>query len=250
MSARRVIRGFSLVELMVAMVLGLLLTAAAVCLFSTNQRTFQLQQTMGQLQEQGQLAMRFINQDVRKIGLVREDVGALVLPGIITTGASPAPSSNNDENGNDRLTFSFHGAVDCEGESLMPLQNTVVVNTYWVDDDGQLNCEGNLSVGSNGVTLLRGVRSFQVLYGIDTEHDGIASVSQYITADELDLDQDPVLAIKLGVLMEADLPSMSNAEQEQTFYILDSEVVVDEGRTMRRQFHSTVAIRNYSWEEI
>ena len=29
MSARRVIRGFSLVELMVAMVLGLLLTAAA-----------------------------------------------------------------------------------------------------------------------------------------------------------------------------------------------------------------------------
>ena len=94
------------------------------------------------------------------------------------------------------------------------------------------------------------MRSFQVLYGIDTEHDGIASVSQYITADELDLDQDPVLAIKLGVLMEADLPSMSNAEQEQTFYILDSEVVVDEGRTMRRQFHSTVAIRNYSWEEI
>jgi len=248
MTTRRPMRGFSLVELMVAMVLGLLLTAAAVSLFSTNQRTFQLQQTMGQLQEQGQLAMRFINQDVRKIGLVKESVSATVLPGVITTGASPAPSSNSDGSGNDRLTFSYHGAVDCEGDSLLPLQETIVINTYWVDDENQLNCAGNLNAGNSGVTLLRGVRSFQVLYGIDTERDGKAFVSQYVTADDLDLE--PVLAVKIGVLMEADLPSMSNAEQEQTFYILDSEVDVDEGRTMRRQFQSTVAVRNYSWEKI
>ena len=250
MSSRRYTRGFSLVELMVAMVLGLLLTAAAVSLFSTNQRTFQLQQTMGQLQEQGQLAMRFINQDVRRLGLVKDDVAAMVTtpPGVITSGSLPPASSNNDSNGNDRLTFSYHGAVDCEGDSLTPLQDTVVVNTYWVDDDAQLNCAGNLDAGSNGVILLRGVRSFQVLYGVDTEKNGMPGVTQYVTADDLGVV--PVVAIKLGVLMEADLASMSNAEQEQTFYILDSEVTVDEGRTMRRQFQSIVAVRNYSWEDI
>lgn len=248
MNTHRYARGFSLVELMVAMVLGLLITAAAVSLFSTNQRTFQLQQAMGQLQEQGQLAMRFINQDVRKTGLTKDSVVATVLPGVVTTGASPLPSSNNDGNGNDRLTLSYHGAVDCEGDSLTPVQDTVVVNSYWVDDDSQLNCEGSLDSGSNGVILLRGVRSFQVLYGIDGDRDGVAFASQYVTAD--DLSGEPILAIKLGVLMEADLPSMSSAEQEQKFYILDSEVTVDEGRTMRRQFQSTVAVRNYSWEEI
>ena len=96
MSSRRYTRGFSLVELMVAMVLGLLLTAAAVSLFSTNQRTFQLQQTMGQLQEQGQLAMRFINQDVRRLGLVKDDVAAIATtpPGGITSGSLPPAASH------------------------------------------------------------------------------------------------------------------------------------------------------------
>lgn len=248
MSPRKHTQGFSLVELMVAMVLGLLLTAAAVSLFSTNQRTFQLQQTMGQLQEQGQLAMRFINQDVRRTGLTKDSVTALVLPGVVTTGASPLPSSDGGNNGNDRLTLSYHGGVDCEGDSLTPVQDTMVINSYWVDDDNQLNCEGSLDTGTNGVVLLRGVRSFQVLYGVDSDFDGVAFASQYVTADELS--DDPVLAIKIGVLMEADLPSMSSAEQEQRFYILDREVTVDEGRTMRRQFQSTIAVRNYAWDEV
>ena len=42
-------RGFSLVELMVALLLGTLITAAAVQMFITNQRSFRLQQTMSEV---------------------------------------------------------------------------------------------------------------------------------------------------------------------------------------------------------
>ena len=48
-------KGFSLVELMVAMLLGLLITGAALQLFLANQQSFALQQTLSRVQENGQL---------------------------------------------------------------------------------------------------------------------------------------------------------------------------------------------------
>ena len=77
MRMRRYQSGFSLVELMVAMALGLLITGAALSLFSTNQRMFQLQQGESELQEQGYLAMRFIVEDVRMAGF--HDISVLSL---------------------------------------------------------------------------------------------------------------------------------------------------------------------------
>ena len=53
-------KGFSLVELMVAMLLGLLITGAALQLFLANQQSFALQQTLSRVQENGQLFVRFL----------------------------------------------------------------------------------------------------------------------------------------------------------------------------------------------
>ena len=66
--------GFSLVELMVALVLGLIVSAAAIQLFTTNQKTFVLQQTASQLQQDSQQIMRFLVRDLRKTGLVWDSV--------------------------------------------------------------------------------------------------------------------------------------------------------------------------------
>lgn len=62
--------GVSLVELMVAMALGLLISAAAIALFATSRRTFELQQTGSRLQQRGQLVMRFITSDVDRKSVV------------------------------------------------------------------------------------------------------------------------------------------------------------------------------------
>ena len=53
-------QGFSLVELMVSMVLGLLITGAALQLLLANQQSFALQQTLSRVQEHGQLFVRFL----------------------------------------------------------------------------------------------------------------------------------------------------------------------------------------------
>ncbi|MBF1801053.1 PilW family protein [Alloalcanivorax profundimaris] len=247
MKAPHRMAGFSLVELMVAMVLGLLITAAAVSLFSTNQRTFALQQAMSESQEQGQLALRFIGQDLQLTGYVSDQVSTLNYPGVNLETFLGMPASADSANGtNDRLTISHHGRADCTGTTLTPAVVTEVANTYWVDDDGNLKCRGNLS--TDDVILLKDVRSFQVLYGIDQTVDAVAFASRYVKPD--DVGGRPVVAVKMALLLEKPLPSMEGAEEEQTFYLLDHQETVNEGRSLRRQFQSTVAIRNYRWGEV
>lgn len=62
--------GFSLIELMTAMVIGILLLTAAVGMFITNNRIYREQNEMGQLQENARFAMSLIVKDIRSVAFV------------------------------------------------------------------------------------------------------------------------------------------------------------------------------------
>lgn len=64
---RRMI-GFSLVELMVAMALGLIVLAAVAQIFATSRGTYHLEEGMARVQESGRFAMEFLAQDIRMAG--------------------------------------------------------------------------------------------------------------------------------------------------------------------------------------
>ena len=58
-------RGFTMIELMIAMVLGLAISAAAIQLFITGQMTFNLQQGMADVQDSGVFGMEFMARSIR-----------------------------------------------------------------------------------------------------------------------------------------------------------------------------------------
>jgi type IV pilus assembly protein PilW len=58
-------QGITLVELMVAMVIGLLLTAGILQLFVSNKQTYRVTENMSRLQESGRFAMHFLKSDIR-----------------------------------------------------------------------------------------------------------------------------------------------------------------------------------------
>lgn len=58
-------KGLSLVELMVALTLGLILTAGLVQIFSGNQRTFVVGEASNRVQETGRMATEFLNRAIR-----------------------------------------------------------------------------------------------------------------------------------------------------------------------------------------
>lgn len=62
------IRGFSLVELMVAMTIGLIILAAVSTLFVSSKQTYTTQDRLARLQENARFAMQFIIKDLRLTG--------------------------------------------------------------------------------------------------------------------------------------------------------------------------------------
>lgn len=61
-------RGFTLVELMVAMVIALIITIGVVQIFTSNRATYQLDEGLARAQENGRFAIEFLAQDIRHAG--------------------------------------------------------------------------------------------------------------------------------------------------------------------------------------
>lgn len=61
-------QGFSLVELMISLVLGLLLSAGVVTVFLSSKKTYQTQDAVSQIQENARFAEEFIARDTRMAG--------------------------------------------------------------------------------------------------------------------------------------------------------------------------------------
>lgn len=247
--------GFSLVELMVTLLLGSLISIAAVQLFATNQRTFLLQQGLTDVQEQGRFALEYIARDMRRMG--HRITGLPDTPGIVL--AAGANYLASDEGGdaaiaNDRLTFSFHGDIgvlDCEGDAVAGAATTVV-NMYWVQDS-ELRCRGSNDAGTTGLVIASGVDSFQVLYGVDPNADGIPFASRYEPASALAAD-DQIVAVRIGLLVRTLEGDEAQMAASPDFVVLDKQLAggaapLDVMR-VRRLFTTTVKARNYTWEEI
>ncbi|MBV2209088.1 MAG: prepilin-type N-terminal cleavage/methylation domain-containing protein [Thermomonas sp.] len=72
--------GFSLIELMIAMVLGLLVLGAAIAIFQSNQNTFNANEGQNRIQEGARVAYELMSRDIRAAGgtacsyLARPDV--------------------------------------------------------------------------------------------------------------------------------------------------------------------------------
>ncbi len=260
--------GFSLVELMIGLALGALITIAAVSLFSTNQRTFALQRALTDIQEQGRFTLDFIARDLRKVGFSRPTLpgptGVVLEPfDLLGVNVQPSIESGADPEASDVLRISYHGDQDCEGDTSALEQ--LVVNSYQVSADGDLICIGSLppdgsgllvedvnNIG-NGTVLISGVESFQVLYGIDPSRNGVPNVQQYVRADEVD--GNPVLSIRIGILMRSGDQSVGQAGGEvRDFTVLDKVLTGGDAplaeQGIRRLFVTTVRVRNFDPETI
>lgn len=178
MPARR-IRGVGLVELMIAMLLGALVVVAVIQIFSANKQTFRMQDAMSMTQEGGTYALDFIARDLLRAGF----------PGYPT--ASQAFDWANTQNDvvtaagtNDTLAVVYapqvSGETYCTGESVGAA--TLISNRYWVapNADGinalwcrgaAANAAGGFDLAGTAQVLVDNVESFQVLFGVDLEHN-------------------------------------------------------------------------------
>jgi len=161
-------RGFSLIEIMIAMTIALVLMAGIMGIMSSSKRTYSIQQDLARLQENARFAMEFISTDLRMAGYFGcSGQAGLPLVWLTSTDGSGA-------NGSDGLTVRYldanPGAFAVEHLSgTTPLLQTKGLGPFAPTTDGSIavgdtvvaaDCGGAeartvTAVSSNGININR-----------------------------------------------------------------------------------------------
>jgi type IV pilus assembly protein PilW len=177
-------RGVTLVEMMVAMVLGLLILLAVSSIYIGSRQTFRLQDDNARLQETGRYALEVMGRSIRQAGFWNMPIS----PVDTATAFQPSPGGaaitgvNGAGSTPDTVTVQYDGLIndrDCEGNVLTA--NTTPANpvqdAYRLNNN-ELQCDGNADGTVDHQALVSDIEDVQILYGIDTDNN--QSADRYV----------------------------------------------------------------------
>ena len=237
--------GLSLVELLIAVAIGLLLITVIGNVYLAGRQSFRDQDESARLQETGRFVLDTISRVVIEAG--RADVAPnntlLTFTGI--PGAGLAVSGANGAGpAADTLIIRFAsasaGEFDCLGSGTGGTAAAPVVVTQTLSLAGtNLQCAS--SIGNSTQPLASNVEDFQVTYGVDTNGDG--SVDRYDATPNAAAP--PALPITLSVRVCALVTTADNmAPAVQQYTDCNGQVVNAGDRRIRRAFTKVIGLRN------
>lgn len=306
--------GLTLIELMIAMALGLFVLLAATGLLLSSKAAYTAQSQTAHIQESGRYAMDILSHAVRQAG---HEGGRM--PVVMTQEATPnvigldamtlkktaaglnGATAKGAVNGSDVLALSFFGDGTAEGDgTILNCAGLPVAapeasddaesgrgwSIFFVGEDAQgepeLRCKYRTQTGWNADAIVRGVESFQVLYGVDADGDGMPD--RFINADAVDaldgqlpLNGENVVAraadlrrrthwkkvrsIRIAILVRGTQPARDDdlsavyelfgneyantqATRDRGTRITENDIPPAERNRLRRVFEQTIQLRN------
>jgi type IV pilus assembly protein PilW len=179
--------GMGLIELLIAMAIGLVIVGAMMSVLMSTRATSLAQNGLAQLQDDQRLALIMLSNTIQGGGYFPNPLTStqtIELPAnatFVNAGQSVAGTTGAAAPG-DTLIVRYEagtadGMMDCTGRGNTSGANLVMVNTFSVDANSNLVCSVN---GAAALALAGNVQNFQVFYGVDTNAD--SSVDRYIAA--------------------------------------------------------------------
>ncbi|MBR2513734.1 MAG: PilW family protein [Halomonas sp.] len=166
--------GFTLVELLVAMVIGLLVMAGAAQLFISSQQSFRFQSALADMQDTGRFALDTLSRELRQAdysGGCAPTQTTVHLRNIASAGSTPhALEAWSDTS---TTTFASHLSNPVAGQHSLGFRGALITRTGFADesleissvDSAQqltLNRDHNLLSGQ--LVLLQGMQSCDIFY--------------------------------------------------------------------------------------
>lgn len=271
---QRAQHGFSLVELMITLTLGLIISGAVIQVLVSSSVTNKVNQAVAQVQESGRFIMSRLSAEFYEVGRYDQIVAdvdtsvdivaeaayvenhPVALPGDFST-KTALGSVQTTSGGSDKLVVSLLNHEDCTGNSHgYAGREFHVVNHYFVSGS-TLKCTGydgrvllgikSQSVDPITVTLLDNVESFQVQFGVSdviTSSNGQAVT--YVTADEIDnlraLNQQ-VVSLRWAIMLKS-YQNEVRQTQAQKYALLNEASKTMTTDHYYQVFSKTLALRN------
>lgn len=224
-------RGMSLVEVMVALVIGLIILIALGYFFAGSNRTNRLTDDVSRMQENGRNALELMGRSIRQAGY-RVDVdkafSGVALAG--SDGASGAPDSITV-----RYDAQEGGEVDCTGATVA----SGLVTAVFAISGGALTC----SNGASTVTIVDNIEDMQINYGLDAGKDGTVDGIYISSPTAAQFGQ--VSALQLTLLTKG-FNANTTANSTQTLSYNGASVSKTDGY-LRQVYSATFAVRNQAW---
>lgn len=249
-------RGFTLVELMVALVIGLLLLAGVLQILLSNRASFDAQRATAHLQENARLAEFVLSHAIAHAGYrtALDAAETTIFPatsnpktanypdGAYITGATDA-DGNNDAL---RVRFQARGDVrDCLGGSVgSPAASETSDVLFFVNGNDTLECTKFSNGGSTTQPIVENVDRFKVRYGLNT--NGTAGVDHYVTT-LTGTQAREVRSVRIQLLLRsADNDPALSEPVDQKYDFSDGSTFETTDRRARLLVDRTIAIRNPS----
>ena len=270
-------KGFTLVELMIAAVIGMFLMASLMNLFITTNKSITLSEALSQNQESGRFAMDYMTKFIRQSGY-SSDSTINVPPILINTPNTAcnidACSSNNPIGAirakGDRLAIPTAASADqitksCTGSDVGGPANgaQLIANVFWVSDDNdtenELRCRtydyANGAWLDNAVSIVANIESFEFQLGIAPDEDS-RNAARYLNVDSIITDTTGLLtvnsvrSIRIALLTSSQDELIPNKVQTtvsaRKYVILDGPLITteDDDSNLRQVFSNTIELPN------
>lgn len=234
--------GLSLVELLVAMALGLLLTVGGLQMMLSSQNLYRTTDSLSRIQESGRFALNFLAKDIRMAGYESDNLVAFFDDPC--GGFNPCTADGGGAI-SDRIAVMLtpSQATDCIGNAV----TSYVVNVYYlrtVNNVSSLYCRGyDSDTGTwNGAEqpLVDGVENLQILYGIKSNG---GEIEQYSPAN-IALDYENVGTVRIALLINNGQALGSGETANRTFTLLDAPQQAFTDKHVRQIYTSTITVNN------
>ena len=263
--------GFTLIELMIASLIGLVVMAGMLNLFITTNKSVSLSDAMSQNQETGRFAMDYLTKFIRRAGY--SENFEVNQPPLFMQNAfiSCAPSTTEGDACSmndlasirgDRLGIPYYinageTSSSCTGTDVVGPNS--IVNVFWVSSDvagntdRELRCrtysQDSASWLDNAVSIINNVESFQVQIGIASDETN-RSAARYVSMDVVEDNElmNFVRSIRVAILTtSADSQAPDSAQtnkQIRTYGVLDSDYQIFDDGNLRNIFSNTIELPN------
>lgn len=202
-------RGFTLIELMIALVISSVMISVAVSQLMQSRKTYYVQEAEARLEENARYALEIIRDNVKIAGYVDTSVGIPDVPlGQFYNGDCGGAFATCTDDGDDDLGESDHFAVwlnpslnddgqelGCSGVDIgAAAYNNTIVNLFYIQTDNNINslkCRTyTIDASDNSATLvagsdqplIEGIDRMQVLYGLADQSPSDPRPERYVSA--------------------------------------------------------------------
>ncbi|PWQ98932.1 PilW family protein [Leucothrix arctica] len=262
-------RGLSLLELMIALVLGLFIIVGISYVYISGKKSSITTDQVSMLQDNGRAVLQQLTDVIQHAGyssdlvapfddvFIQGAVGSTSCSGSVDSVMEPSLFSamTNNTTFGDTLGVVYMGDdslnTDCAGNELPETcrlggdassDAAKIYNQFFVANNAAgvpaLNCSGSRSSASEEIA--EGVENIQFVYGEDLDADGIAD--RYVNSTDVTSWQE-VVSVNITVLVRS-LKAVGNANAARSYQLSEDETINTNDRYLRAVFTATVRLRN------